>query len=319
MSAGDGPGSQYLWIYHQSRMPMKLQNTTSYQSLIRPHLYQFRLGDAIVTNLLEGHVVRQDLHPFVASNASAEEVEALAGEHHLPYPALEHSFTVTLIEIGGKLIAIDPGFGENSTMPTAGYFTQSLAAGGYCKEDIDIVLISHSHPDHIGNLMTAGEVTFPNAQIVYGRKEFDYWRCGENIAEFREPTLALFRKVALPLANHIRFVEPGDVIVPGITAVDAFGHSAGHLAFHIKSSGQQLMLLNDTVAHYIASFVRPEWAFSMDDDADGAAVSRRRILTRVADEKMPVIGFHLPFPSIGFVEPDGSAFNYRPASYQFNI
>lgn len=289
------------------------------ETLQRPRIYQFKLGDAIVTNLLEGHVTREDLHPFVATNATAEEIETLAEQYQIPYPKLEHSFTTTVIEIDGKVIAIDPGFGENSPMPSAGFFLQTLSAAGYTKEDIDIVVISHSHPDHIGNLMTGGEPTFPNAEVVYGRKEFDYWQSGKNIAEFRKPTLALFQKVALPMADRIRFIEPDDSIVQGITAVEAYGHSAGHLAFLIESNGQKLMMLNDTVAHYVASFANPDWAFSMDDDADAAAVSRRRVLTNVSRDKIPVIGFHLPFPAIGFVEAAASSFVYRPATYQFNV
>lgn len=287
--------------------------------LVRPQVYQFRLGDAIVTNLLEGYVAREDFYPFVATNATAEEVQALAEKHQLPFPRLEHSFTSTLIELGGKLIAVDPGFGENSPMPSAGLFSQSLTAAGYKTDDIDMVLISHSHPDHIGNLMTGGKPTFPRAEIVYGRREFEYWQRADNIKEFRKPTLALFEKVALPLIDRIRFIEPGDTIVQGITAIDAFGHSAGHLAFHVESAGHQLMMLNDTVAHYVASFARPDWEFSMDDDPLAAATARRRILDQVSQEKMPVIGFHIPFPSLGYVEANGSAFDFRPASYQFNI
>ena len=288
-------------------------------ALVRPQVYQFKLGDAVVTNLVEGYVVRDDMHPFVATNATAEQVQTLAEQYHLPYPRLEHSFTTTLIQIGGKLIAIDPGFGENSPMPSAGYFSQSLSAAGFKTDDIDMVVISHSHPDHIGNLMTGGKPTFPNAQIVYGRHEFDYWKSGKDIKEFRKPTLALFEKVVLPLADNIRFIEPNDTIVQGITAIEAFGHSAGHLAFHIESAGQQLMMLNDTVAHYVASFAHPDWNFSMDDDPDTAAATRRQLLTRVTQERIPVIGFHIPFPSIGYVESSASAFNFRPASYQFNV
>lgn len=298
---------------------MTTEKSSTSSTLVRPHVYQFKLGDMVITNLLEGHVVRADLHPFVATNASASEVEALAKQYQLPYPGLEHSFNTTLIQTAGKLIAIDPGFGENSPMPSAGFFSQSLAAAGYKTDDIDIVLISHSHPDHIGNLMTEGKPTFPNAEIVYGRREFDYWKAGDNIKEFRKPNLALFQKVALPLEDRIRFIEPNDTIVPGITAIEAFGHSAGHLVFHIESAGQQLMMLNDTVAHYVASFAQPDWAFSMDDDPDMAAITRRRILTQVSQDKIPVIGFHIPFPSIGYVEAEASAFIFRPASYQFNV
>ncbi len=288
-------------------------------NLVRPQVYQFKLGNAVITNLLEGHVVRQDFHPFVATNATADEVQKLANQYNLPYPGLEHSFNTTLIETGGKLIAVDPGFGENAPMPSAGFFGQSLNAAGYKIEDIDIVLISHSHPDHIGNLMTNGKPTFPNAEVVYGRTEFDYWKKGENISDMRKPTLALFQKVALPLEKSIRFIEPEESIVPGLTAIEAYGHSAGHHAFHFEDNGQQLIMLNDTVAHFVASFAHPEWAFSMDDDPDAAAVSRRRVLDRVTSDKIPVIGFHIPFPSIGYVKAKNKAFEFQPAAYQFNV
>lgn len=293
--------------------------TTDKNNLTRPTVYQFSFGDAVVTMLLEGHVVRPDLHPFVATNATEQEVQALAEQYHLPFPSLEHSFNITLIETGGKLIAFDPGFGENAPMPSAGYFNDSLQAAGYSLKDIDIVVISHSHPDHIGNLMTQGKPTFPNAEVVYGRTEFEYWKRGENISEMRQPTLALFKKVALPLEQNIRFVEPDEAIVPGLTTVAAFGHSAGHLAFHFESDGKQLMMLNDTVAHVVASFAHPEWAFSMDDDAEAAAITRRKILDRVSSDGIPVIGFHIPFPSIGYVEANKTGFIFHPASYQLNV
>ena len=289
-------------------------------NLQRPKVYQFRFGEAVITNLLEGYVVRKDLHPFVATNATAVDVEALANQYRLPYPSLEHSFNTTLIQTSGKLIAFDPGFGENAPMPSAGFFNESLKAAGYTLEDVDMVVISHSHPDHIGNLMTQGKPTFPNAEIVYGNTEFNYWKRGDNVSDMRKPTLELFNKVALPLEKTIRFVEPDEEIVPGLTTVAAFGHSAGHLAFHVESGGQQLMMLNDTVAHFVASFAHPEWAFSMDDDAEAAAVTRRRILDRVSSDGIPVIGYHIPFPSIGYVEANKEGgFTFLPASYQLNV
>lgn len=288
-------------------------------TLTRPRVYQFKFGELTITSLLEGHVVRDDLHPFVATNADANDVETLATDNHLPFPKLEHGFVTTLIQSKDKLIAFDPGFGENAPMPTAGYFNESLSLAGYSASDIDMVAISHSHPDHIGNLMTGGEPTFPNAEIVYGRTEFDYWQRGENISDMRKPTLALFQKVAVPLADRMRFIEPGDSIVSGVTAIEAFGHSAGHLAYHLEQGNQRLLMLNDTVAHCVASFARPDWHFFMDDDPTAAADTRQRLLDMVTTENIPVIAFHMPFPAIGFVERSGSGFAYKPALYQFNV
>lgn len=285
----------------------------------RPCVYQFKFGESTITSLLEGHVARDDLHPFVATNATAEELQTLAAQNHLPFPRLEHGFVTTLIQTKDKLIAIDPGFGENAPMPTAGYFNDSLSKAGYSVSDVDIVLISHSHPDHIGNLMTGGEPTFPNAEIIYGRTEFDYWNKGNNISDMRKPTLALFQKVAVPLAEKMRFIEPDESIVSGLTAINAFGHSAGHLAFHLEDGNQRLLMLNDTVAHCVASFERPDWHFSMDDDPDAAASTRKKLLEMASSEGIPVCGFHMPFPAIGYVEKAGIGYAYRPALYQFNI
>ena len=171
----------------------------------------------------------------------------------------------------------------------------------------------------IRDRMTDGKATFGNAEIIYGRAEFEFWQRGEFISEMRQPTLALFNKVALPLKDRMRFIEPDEIILPGLTALNAFGHSAGHLVFHIESAENRMMMLNDTVAHYVASFARPDWHFSMDDDAEAAAISRKRILDQVATDQIPVTGFHLPFPSLGYVDTSGKGYRFHPATYQFNL
>jgi glyoxylase-like metal-dependent hydrolase (beta-lactamase superfamily II) len=178
---------------------------------------------------------------------------------------------------------------------------------------------SRSTSHHCLHLAANGKAVFPNAEIVFGRTEFDYWKRGENISEMRQPTLKLFNEVALPLAEKARFIEPGDVIIPGLTAINSFGHSAGHMAFHFENASRQLLFLNDTTPHYVASFINPEWHFFMDDDPSAASVSRRRILEMAASAQIPVVGFHLPFPSLGFVDRHNDGFKYLAATYQFNL
>ncbi len=281
--------------------------------------YQFEIGEFLVTNILDGYIHRNDIHPFVATNTTADNVEALVRNYRLPFPQIEHNFVSTVIDTGDKLIAVDPGFGSAAPAPSTGDFVEGLDRAGYSAADIDIVLISHCHPDHIGNVATDGVPNFPNAEIVIGRTEFEFWKAGEGISEMRQPTLQLFQKTLLPLESQLRLIEPGDAIVPGLTAVDAFGHSAGHLVFQLNTGSAKLLMLNDTVAHYVASFAHPEWHFSMDDDPPIAALARRRILQMAADSGMPVTGFHLPFPALGFVEHKDGAFEFRPATYQFNL
>lgn len=285
----------------------------------RSKIYQFRLGDSIITNVLDGFFHRNDLHPFVATNATADEVEALAEDYKIPFPALEHNFVCSIIETPDKLIVIDPGFGAAAPAPSTGWFMDQLQQAGYSAADVDIVLISHCHPDHIGNVSKDGSPVFPNATIVIGRAEFEYWKRGEGVSEMRQPTLGLFQKVVMPLEDQLSMIEPGDEIVPGLLALDGSGHSAGHLVFQLTSNGKSLLFLNDATPHYVASFANPGWHFIMDDDPEKAAVSRRKVLELATAENMPVIGFHLPFPSLGYVEQKDDGFEFRPATYQFNL
>jgi glyoxylase-like metal-dependent hydrolase (beta-lactamase superfamily II) len=247
-------------------------------------------------------------------NASLEDVRAMAAENRLPFPTYEQHFVPTVVDTGTHLVVFDPGFGERAPTPELGRFNALLREAGHDPGDVDFVVITHSHPDHVANLANrAGEPTFPHAQVVFGRVDFDYWRRGEGIPDFRPSTLALFREVCLPLAARARFVEAGESIVPGITAVEAFGHSAGHMAYHLESGGSQLMLLGDAVAHFAASLQHPDWHFAMDDDKPGAAASRRRLLGMIAGGDMMAMGFHMPFPAIGRLERFRDGFRWLPA------
>ena len=291
----------------------------SQTNLKRPTIYQFAFGDMVITNILDGYAHRQDMHPFVATNATKAELEALASEYHLPFPQMEHNFVATVIQTPDKLVAIDPGFGAAAPSPTTGWYMRGLEAAGYSADQVDMVLISHCHPDHVGNIATDGVPNFPNAEIVINAAEFNYWKRGEAISDMRQPTLALFRKVLLPLENEMRMIEPGEEITPGLMALDGAGHSAGHLVFRLTSGERDLLIINDATPHYVASFAHPEWHFSMDDNPRIAAATRRRILELAVAEDLPVIGFHLPFPSIGYVDRKQDGFEFRPATYQFNL
>lgn len=279
------------------------------------NVHRLRLGDFEVATILDGAARRDDMYPRYAVNADRDSVQALALECGLAFPEYEQFFVPAVIDTGAQLVVFDPGFGERAPSGEFGRFNARLGEAGYAAADVDLVVITHHHPDHIANLTTrAGEPGFPNAQVVLPRVDFDYWLRGEDVPDFRPSTLALFREVCLPLADRARFVETGEEVVPGITAVEAFGHSAGHMAYRVESGGEALMMMGDIAAHFALSLARPDWHFAMDDDKRAAVASRRRVLGTVADRGMLAVGFHMPFPSVGRVERAGEGFRWAPVA-----
>jgi glyoxylase-like metal-dependent hydrolase (beta-lactamase superfamily II) len=285
---------------------------------LRPQVYRFKLGNFEVANVLDGFVQNPSLHPTFGADQPAETVEALATANGIPMK-FDHPYVPTLINTGKELVLFDTG-NPKGRMPTAGKLAENLAIAGYRPEQIDVVVITHGHPDHIGGLVGAdGKPTYPNARYVFGEVEFEFWRKGENVREARKANLDMFRKVALPLAEKSTFLKPDGEVVPGIRAVNAYGHSPGMLAFHVESDGRRLLVWGDVANQYVVSIQQPEWGTGFDDVKDAAIATRKRILDMVATDRLPVAGFHMPFPSLGWVERSGTSYRWVPASYQFNL
>lgn len=180
-----------------------------------------------------------------------------------------------------------------------------------------IVAISHLHADHINGLMEGDRPTFDQARYVVGQAEWDFWTS----ADFSETPAAMHatavqRKI-VPLREKMTFIGDNATIAPGVTSVMAVGHTPGHMAFLLDSAGRNLLLTGDTVNHFVASLQKPDWEVSFDMDKGAAASSRKRIFGMLAAEKIPFIGYHMPHPSIGYVEPLGAGFRFVPVSYQF--
>ncbi len=163
-----------------------------------------------------------------------------------------------------------------------GNLVARMAQAGYKPEDVDVVVLTHGHPDHIGGLVKGGQRVFPNARYVFGAAEFDFWNKGENVREARKFNRELYVKIVVPLANRAAMIKPGDEVVPGIRAVDAFGHSPGLLAFTIESEGKRMINWADTAGHYAVSLQRPDLLLDVDDDKEKAVATRKRIFDMVA-------------------------------------
>jgi len=285
--------------------------------VMRPAIYRFKLGAFEVTNLLDGYV-QGSPHPTFGNNQTPETVQAYAKAQGLPATKMENVYVNTLVNTGKELVLFDTGNGR-ARMATAGKLPDLLVAAGYRPEQIDVVVTTHGHPDHIGGLMENDKPVYPNARYVFGETEFDFWRKGENIAEARKANREQFMKVAVPFGEKATFLKGEGEVVSGIRSVPAFGHSPGMMAFYIESEGQRLLNWADVANHYIFSIQQPEWHVGFDHDKEAGAATRKRVFDMVSTDKIPVVGYHMPFPSVGFVEKAGASYRWVPASYHFNL
>ncbi len=298
----------------------------SMQGEMLPAIYRFKLGGFEVATIMDSHVIRPGLTPSFGGEAHADEVKALAAANRIEADRYFHPFTPILVNTGNDLVLFDTGNGSLSAeyeqmkgrLPP-GQLVARMAQAGYKPDDVDVVVITHGHPDHIGGLMKGGQPVFPNARYVFGAAEFDFWNKGENVREARKFNRELYVKIVVPLANRATMIKPGDEVVPGITAVDAAGHSPGLLAFMIESEGKKLLNWADTCNHYVVAIQRPDLHLDVDDDKEKAVATRKRILEMVATDRLFVAGFHMPFPGLGWVEKTSGGYRWVPHSYQFNL
>jgi glyoxylase-like metal-dependent hydrolase (beta-lactamase superfamily II) len=261
---------------------------------------RFRLGGFDVTTLLAGTRTVPEPNTIFGLNATPEAFAEAAAEANIPTDRAQFFFTPTVVNTGRELVLFDTGLAAEATQA-------ALTAAGYSPEQVDIVVITHMHGDHIGGLMAGDAPAYPNASYITGATEFDSWASQNNEA---------FEKNMRPVAEKTKMIGDGEAVVSGVTSMLAPGHTAGHMAYVIESDGQTLLLTADTTNHYAWSLARPDWEVSFDADKAQAAATRRKVLGMLAADKLPFIGYHMPFPALGYVEADGDGFRYVPASYQ---
>ncbi|MGL4238590.1 MBL fold metallo-hydrolase [Tabrizicola sp.] len=285
--------------------PRAVQARVDFQGSGFAPYHRFVLGDFEVTTLLAGTRAGDKPQETFGLNATPEEFAALSAANFIPADMSQGFFTPTLVNTGTELVLFDTGLAAEGTLA-------ALTAAGITPDQVDIVVITHMHGDHVGGLMGADGTTptFANARYFTGSVEHNYWSTAGNEG---------FDKNVKPLTDKFTFLDDGGSPAQGITAMAAFGHSPGHMVYQVASSNERLMITADTANHYVWSLQKPDWEVRFDMDKPAAATVRKQVFGMIAADRIPFIGYHMPYPAIGYIEAMGDGFRYVPASYQLML
>jgi glyoxylase-like metal-dependent hydrolase (beta-lactamase superfamily II) len=283
--------------------------------------YRFRVGDIAATVLSDG-VIGGPPRVY-AGDAPERELAEVLRRAFLPSDHMTLNLNTLLIETGGRRILLEAGAGQTMG-PHGGRIFASLAEIGLSAGDIDVVVVSHTHPDHVGNLRAAdGGPAFPRATVFAPKADWDFFVRGEPDLsympvpeDFRRRFGAAIKRSVEPIARSVELYEAGTEIVPGLTTIAAPGHTPGMVAFLVQSGGDQLLLTADLAYHPVVNIDRP-WRPGPDRDKDAALSARRRIFDRAASDRIPVLGFHFPFPGLGHILRTDAGYAWVSAGWQF--
>ena len=301
--------------------PRQSLAAAAFKKVQAPGYFRFNLGKFEVTVLSDG--MNSTPLRFSASNIPETQLKDYLRANQLPTDTRLSHLNVCLINTGDKLVLVDTGAGDNFT-ETAGNLLASLAAAGYSPEDIDIVMITHGHPDHIWGIFDdfAEEARFPNARYVIDTVEWDYWMAED--LESRMPEGFKFFATGAqrnlgPIADLTARIEVGAEVVPGISTLSARGHTPGHMAVVAQSEGESLLIVGDAITHPFISLEHPEWQPQMDMDKDVAVQTRKNLLDMAAKDRMLMASYHMPFPGVGHVAHTNKTFRWVPLTWRWEL
>jgi glyoxylase-like metal-dependent hydrolase (beta-lactamase superfamily II) len=278
--------------------------------------FRFALG-TFSCLAIQDDAVRYPIAMFL-TNLAKEVYEPLLQERGQGTEEIELPYICLFVDTGRRRVLVDTGIGVHSSGPIPGKLLPLLRMEGIEPEEIDIVVLSHGHPDHVGgSLNEAGKPAFPNARYVMLRKEWDYWMSTPSLAElpvdesFKSNMLACVQKNLVGIQSSVDLVNPDTEIAPGITAIAAFGHSPGHMALDIGSDGQRLLFVADAVVLPL-HLEFPETIGVTDHVPREVVATRIKLLEKAAKEECLVSTSHFQFPGVGYAVSKGGRWQWRP-------
>lgn len=281
-----------------------------------PGFYRVMLGDFEVTALSDG-TVDLPVDQLLMNTTPKAVDEALAASFEKS--PLETSVNAYLINTGSKLVLIDTGAGTLFG-PTLGKLLDSLKAAGYQPEQVDEIVITHMHPDHVGGLIKDGKIAFPNAVVRADQRDADYWLAQANLDKAADADKGFFQGAMASLnpymaAHQFKSFKGDTDIVPGIRAVSTIGHTPGHASYVVQSKGQKLVIWGDLVHVQAVQFDHPDVTIHFDSEPAKAEAERQAEFARAAKQGYLVGAAHIAFPGLGHVRAKGQAYEWVPVNY----